>query len=123
MKLGRLPRQYSPRVPHLSAWLGGAVLPPPTVSVDYTVGMPANLGVMNNDQLGCCTCAAFYHALQVWTFNADGVIDTESDSEVLSLYEQACGYNPSNPQSDQGGVEQDVLAYLVNSGAPVTAGV
>ncbi len=80
--------------------------------------MPANLGVMRNDTLGDCTCAAYYHALQVWGFNAQKRIDTEPDLDVVKLYEQACGYNPNQGGEGPGGNEQKVLSYLVNPGAP-----
>lgn len=120
-KLGRLGRAYSPRVPHLSAVLAGATRLQPPVSVDYTKGLPSDLGFMLNDSLGDCTCAAYYHAKQVWSFNAAGAIDTQPDSNVRALYEQACGYNPADSSTDQGGVEQDVLTYLLNTGAPIGA--
>jgi hypothetical protein len=117
MKLGRQARRFDPRVPHLSARLAAVNLPPPPPSIDYTVGLPASLGVMGNDSLGDCTCAAYYHARQVWSFTATGVIDTEPDSDVLALYEGACGYVPGNSASDQGGIEQVVLSYLIKTGA------
>lgn len=124
MKLGRLPRLYSPSVPHLSALLAGRRqrLNPPPPAVDYTNVLPADMGMFGNDRLGDCTCAAAYHALQVWTANANPPIDTEADTEVISLYEEACGYNPANPSSDQGGCEQIVLQHLLNQGMPVTSG-
>jgi uncharacterized protein YvpB len=65
-----------------------------------------------------CTCAAVYHALQVWTANANPPIDTEPDNDALLLYEQACGYVPGQPNTDQGGVEQHVLGYWLTPGAP-----
>ena len=117
-KLGRKPRSYNPRIPHLSALLAGKTLAPPPPSANYVANMPANFGMMLNDQLGDCTCAAVYHARQVWTFNATKQEATEPDSDVLRLYEQACGYNPKNPASDQGGNEQHVLQFLLRKGAP-----
>ena len=81
-KLGRLLRTYDPRIPHLSALRAGQTPPTPPASIDYTKGMPANLGMMLNDTLGDCTCAAVYHAIQVWSFNALKKIDTEPDSDV-----------------------------------------
>ena len=71
VKFGRLHRTYDPRIPHLSALLAGQVPPPPPPSIDWTKGMPANLGMMLNDTLGDCTCAAVYHAIQVWTYNSN----------------------------------------------------
>jgi len=124
LRLGRLDRSFNPRIPHMSALLAGQTLPPPPVSVDYTKNMPANLGMMLNDTLGDCTCAAYYHALQVWTFNTSNgeKIDTEADADVEALYVQACGYDPNAGGEGPGGIEQNVLTYLLNTGAPVGAG-
>jgi hypothetical protein len=117
-KLGRLYRSYDPRVPHLSALVAGQTPPPPPVAVDWTKGMPANLGMMLNNTLGDCTCAAVYHAMQVWSFNADGKMVTQPDSDVEKLYIQACGYNPRVSGEGPGGNEQKVLTYLLKTGAP-----
>jgi hypothetical protein len=119
-KLGRLPRIYNPAVPHMSSIFKKIDDTPIPVSIDYTDGMPDDYGMMLNDQLGCCTCAAYYHAIQVWSYHTnktDGRI-TEPDLDVLQLYKDSCGYNPSNPLSDQGGIEQNVLTFLLNTGAP-----
>jgi hypothetical protein len=118
-KLGRLHRTYDPRVPHMSALLAGQVLPPPPPQVDWSNGMPTELGMMLNDRLGDCTCAAYYHALQVWSFDADTKkMDTEPDIDVEKLYIQACGYNPRVPGEGPGGNEQHVLTFLLKKGAP-----
>ena len=120
--LGRKPRAYNPRVPHMSALLAGKKLAPIPSSVHYASGMLADFGMMLNDTLGCCTCAAYYHARQIWTFNSATAEDTSPDSEVLELYAAACGYRPDQPTTDAGGVEQDVLTFLLNSGAPLVGG-
>lgn len=118
-KLGRLHRTYDPRVPHMSALTAGRTLTPPPPAKDWTVGMPANLGMMLNDTLGDCTCAAVYHAIQVWSFNTTGAALTEPDADVEELYEQACGYKPSAGGEGPGGNEQHVLTYLHKTGAPM----
>jgi len=118
-KLGRLHRTYDSRVPHMSALLAGQTLPTPPPSVDWTKGMPAKLGMMLNDKLGDCTCAAVYHAMQVWSFNASGKMVTQPDSDVEKLYILGCGYNPRVPGEGPGGNEQKLLTYLLNKGAPV----
>jgi hypothetical protein len=117
-KLGRLLRSYDPRIPHLSAIAAGQTRPPLPPSKDWTRGMPANLGMMLNDTLGDCTCAAFYHAFQVWTFNAGGRMVTQPNFDVKKLYILACGYNPRIGGEGPGGNEQDVLTYILRSGAP-----
>jgi hypothetical protein len=117
-KLGRTPRSFDPRVPHLSALLAGKTPPPPPPAIDYTTGMNGNFGVMLNDTLGDCTCAAYYHARQVWTFHSGKEV-TEPDVDVEKLYEEACGYNPHEPGEGPGGNEQTVLTYLHKTGAPI----
>jgi hypothetical protein len=123
-RLGRTARSFDPRVPHMSALMAGKQLPAPPASVDYTKGMPQDLGMMLNDTLGDCTCAAVYHAIQVWTFNASkgAKMETEPDGDVKKLYELACGYNPNTPGEGPGGNEQHVLKYLLQRGAPTGAG-
>jgi hypothetical protein len=117
-KLGRNPRTYDPRIPHLSALLAGKQVAPPPPSVNYTTGMPSNFGMMLNDTLGDCTCAAFYHAIQVWSFKAQKQEQTEPDQDVEQLYIQACGYNPKQGGEGPGGNEQHVLEYILTKGAP-----
>jgi hypothetical protein len=117
-KLGRLPRSHDPRVPMMHNLTVGIAQPAPPVAIDYTKGMPANLGMMLNNTLGDCTCAAFYHALQVWSFNCGDPIDTEPDKDVELLYEKACGYKPSQGGEGPGGNEQKVLTYILKDGAP-----
>lgn len=81
--------------------------------------MSSKLGIMLNDTLGDCTCAAVYHSIQVWTFNARKKMLTEPDSDVEKLYVLACGYNPRVPGEGPGGNEQHVLTYLLRKGAPM----
>jgi len=118
LKLGRLARSFNPKIPMLHTLLEAVAPTPVVAAVDYTKNMPANLGMMANDTLGDCTCAAFYHALQVWSFNALTKIDTEPDLDVVKLYELACGYNPAQGGEGPGGNEQHVLTYLLKKGAP-----
>lgn len=121
-KLGRLPRKYLSRVPHMSSLVekGGRINPPPECT--YTRKIPNDSGMMMNDVLGDCTCAAFYHARQTWSVNVGGNMITESDDCVKQLYKEACGYVEGDPSTDMGGYEQDVLTYLYRQGAPVGDG-
>jgi hypothetical protein len=54
----------------------------------------------------------------VWSFNAERSIDTEPDSDVKSLYIDACGYNPRLAGEGPGGNGQTVLTYILKKGAP-----
>jgi hypothetical protein len=122
MKFGRKPRKHDKRVPLMSALTAGQVLSLPPVAVNYTTGIPANLGMMLNDQLNDCCCAAVGHALEVWSFNAAGQMLTDPNNDVQAVYERSCGYTAGNAATDQGCILQDVLGYWVKQGVPTPSG-
>lgn len=119
LKLGRLPRHFNPAVPHMSALLADkSSLPPPPDEVTYIDALPDDSGMMLNDSLGDCTIAAMYHAIQLWTATTSKM-QTAKDSDVLAMYELICGYNPADPSTDQGGIEQHVLHEWLMRGIPL----
>jgi hypothetical protein len=118
--LGRKPRTYNPGVPHYSALLRPDLSPVPA-SVDNTSGI-TDWTVMGNDKIGDCTIAAIYHARQVWSAAVCGKPDTQPEEQVLSTYSAICGYVPGDPSTDNGGIEQDVLAYWIKNGIPLANG-
>lgn len=123
-KFGRLPRAYNPAIPHYSSLrMRLGALPPPPVSMDWTVGLSPDWGVMGNDVHGDCTAAAGGHAMQLWSGRAQGKEVTVSDDDVLSFYSGSTGWNPADPSTDRGGVEQDVLSYWLNTGFPMPDGI
>jgi hypothetical protein len=119
-KKGRLPRIFNPKIMHMSAIFGARTIPVPPVSVDWTKGI-TDFGMMLNDSLGDCTCAGIFHARQIWSANVL-TEKTENDDCVLKLYEEATGYRPGDASTDCGGVEQNVLSYLLNVGIPLADG-
>lgn len=89
-------------------------LPPAPGSVDYTGGAVTRRflsDVMGNDTLGDCTCAGVAHIAGAWQGEAGEPI-TVNAQDAVTLYEQACGYIPNDPSTDQGGDEQSVLTYV-----------
>ncbi len=106
MKLGRKAIKTDTRTLALGKYLKPS-LPAPPPSKDWTRGI-TDWGMMLNDKLGDCTIAGIAHAIQVWSANTDGEI-TVADSIVESYYEKWDGYNPSDPSTDRGGIELDVL--------------
>lgn len=119
-RFGRKARTHNKNIPLLSKLKRALALAPPVLppAVDYGAALPSWLSMYGNDLLGDCTCAAVYHAIQTWTGNANPPIDTEPDRNAILLYELSCGYNPQDPSTDEGGIEQDVLSYWFNSGVP-----
>lgn len=89
-------------------------LPAPAETRDWIAAAEkqcdGDFGEFLNDELGNCTLAdGPAHDTQIWTAN-NGTMITVPDSAVLAAYEKICGYNPSDPSTDQGGVETNVLA-------------
>lgn len=106
MKLGRKAVITDSRTLKLAKYISTALPAPPPAS-DWTKGI-ANWGMMLNDKLGCCTIAAVAHAVQVFSANTASEV-TVPDAQVLQYYEQWDGYKPSEPNTDSGGVELNVL--------------
>src|SRR6516164_1928105 len=78
---------------------------------------PIEWGMLANDRLGDCTCAAVLHMIMGWKAVANaGTPCHFKDEDAVSLYETVGGYNPANPSSDQGAVELDVLNYWRDTG-------
>ena len=114
-KFGRLPRLFNPLVPKMVD--ANAVLAPPSPPpyIDYTVGMPADLGMLMNATVSDCTAAAVLHAQQVWSFNANPPMTNMTDTEAVALYSASCGYKPGDLSTDTGGDEQTVLTYWLKN--------
>lgn len=106
MKLGRKAVKTDSRTLRLARYLTPA-LPAPPKAVDWTKGI-RQWGMMLNDRLGDCTIAGCAHAVQTWSANL-GAEKTIVDADVQAAYEYWDGYRPNHPETDQGGVELDVL--------------
>src|SRR5579884_1536389 len=67
VKLGKRPARHDPRTLRLGDYLLPR-LPTPKPRVDYTTKVPAGQwGMMANDKIGDCTCAAAGHMIEEWT--------------------------------------------------------
>jgi hypothetical protein len=106
MKLGRKAIKTDTRTLALGNYLKPS-LPAPPPAKDWTCGI-TDWGVMLNDKLGDCTIAGVAHAIQVWSVCTGSEI-TALDSTVLTYYQNWDGYNPADPNTDNGGIELDVL--------------
>lgn len=65
--------------------------------------------------VGCCTCAAVGHAVDIWSAGGASPV-TITAAQVVRLYELACGYVMGNASTDQGGNELAVLQYVATHG-------
>lgn len=98
--------QPDPNLPATFSW--------PQVTTDAVGGTP--WGMMLNDRLGDCTCAAVGHAVMLTSAISATTPDTISDDDVLALYEAVAGYDPATGANDNGAVETDVLKRWHDNG-------
>jgi hypothetical protein len=112
MKLGKRPAKFDKRVPLFARFADSDFVAPPIV--DWSKGQ-SDFGSMSNDSIGDCTAAGVGHAFQIWTGDVRREW-TPTDAQVVGFYSATTGYNPADPSTDQGGVEVDVLAYLLKNG-------
>ena len=107
MKLGKKEAVKDPRNLKMATYMPS--LPPVPLSCDWSQGI-TDWGMMRNNDLGDCTIAAAGHLMKQWTTNS-GAMFTVTDSDIVAAYAAVTGYSPSNPSSDTGAVEIDVLNY------------
>jgi hypothetical protein len=114
LKLGKLPARHDPRTLLLASYVTPA-LPPPPATADLTKKVSA-WGMMANDQIGDCTCAAAGHLLMEWTANSGKKMFTPTDKQIVAAYSAITGYNPTTGANDNGANEIDVLNYWRQTG-------
>jgi hypothetical protein len=113
MKLGKHPARIDPRTLKLARFLRETAPAAPDV-LDWFSGI-SDFGMMRNNDLGDCTCAALGHALQTVSA-ATGSEYTVHDDVVVDAYSRWCGYVRGDESTDQGGVELDILKQFRRDG-------
>lgn len=89
----------------------GAVAPS---SVDY-ITMPY-IGMLGNDRYGDCVEAANGHVVEQQTYFGQGTEVEVTTQQVLDSYSRITGFNPNDPNTDQGTMIQDGLNDLRKTG-------
>jgi len=115
LKLGKLTARHDPRTLLLATYATPA-LPAPPVQINVAKDVKGSWGMMDNDQIGDCTCAAAGHLLMEWTASAQGKMYTPSDAQIVAAYSAITGYNPKTGANDNGAQELDVLNYWRQQG-------
>lgn len=107
-------KKNDPRKPRLyfRMFTKAGITPP--ASVDFT-GMP-NIGMLGNDQYGDCVEAANGHIVEEQTFKGQGTEVGVTTAQALAEYSKITGFNPNDPNTDQGTMIQDGLNDLKKNG-------
>jgi hypothetical protein len=115
MKLGKLPPRIDPRTLRMAHYLKPLTKKKMPSAVKWSAKMTAPWGMMGNDTIGDCTCAAAGHMEEVWTASASALY-VPSDQDIINAYSAITGYTPNDPNMDQGAVMLDVLNFWHNKG-------
>ena len=105
--LGRLPAKRDHRVPRLSVLAPS--LPTAPARCTFYVAKVTRWILGDNDRIGDCTCVAPANVILALTTLA-GCPKRLLDDNIVAFYSGVSGYMPSDPNSDQGAMIEDVLA-------------
>lgn len=113
-KLGLKPIIERPKL-KLDKYVDVSKLPVINSPVRWSLGLMTNWGMLGNDTVGDCFWAAAAHAFMTWTANAGTQVNF-TDQQVLAAYSACTGYNPADPNSDEGTDMIVGLNYLKSTG-------
>jgi hypothetical protein len=118
-KLGRKPARRLLSTPSLGDFLDKATTWPAVAAQGWEFAVPANaLNILGNADYGDCAEAGALHLIQAQQYNVgETLVPTEQDA--LNLYSAVTGFNPSDPNTDQGTALIDLLNYWKTTGITV----
>ena len=101
LKLGKGAARHDPRTLLLASYITRRCPRRPPLAISRAkVG--SSWGMMDNDQIGDCTCAAAGHLIMEWTANAGKKMITPTDKQIVAAYSAITGYNPTPGANDNG---------------------
>lgn len=99
LKLGKKPAAETR--PAFTLVKYGAKLKAAPATGGHYKDVPDWQGMMGNDTLGDCVCAEAGHSTLYFNYIAGVFLDFPTQN-VVAMYEAVAGYNPKDPNSDQG---------------------
>lgn len=118
MKLGKRPARKDAIKIKFGSYISG-VAPPSKYS--HTALETQSWQMLGNETYGDCVWAGAGHETMLWNAEAKKTI-TFTDTSVLSDYSAVTGFNPNDPNSDQGTDMQVAASYRKKTGVVDAAG-
>lgn len=110
--LGKRSAVHIAEVPRMRAMAMMAHRPPEVLDRSH---INPNAQLLSNDVIGDCTAAGLLNAAAAQC-SLSGYRIGITDNDAIAFYTASTGYDPTNPSSDVGGVEIDVLGYAARHG-------
>jgi hypothetical protein len=107
-RLGKLSAVRDARIKRMS--IAAPNLPSPPLDANWFAAV-SSWGMLGNDSVGDCVEAATLHCIQQFSTYAESPL-IPTDAEALAFYEAATGYNPADPNTDQG-------SYVLGTGGTI----
>ncbi len=82
-----------------------------------------NWGMLANDRLGDCVIAMMLHSIEEFHLDAKSPVPAFTDEDAIRLYSEITGYDPHDPNSDQGTNEESAMTYWRHPGLRTSDGV
>lgn len=111
-KLGKLPARKDSITFKLDTYLTASPVHPAHFGHQ---ALESNWGMLGNDQYGDCVWAGAGHETILWNKEANKVVNI-TDNDVLSDYSAVTGFNPNDPNTDQGTDMQVAASYRRKTG-------
>jgi hypothetical protein len=80
-------------------------------------------GMLANDRVGDCVIAMMLHSIEEFHLDAGTPVPAFTDADAIKLYSEITGYDPSDPNSDQGTNEDSAMTYWRQPGLRTSDGV
>lgn len=111
LKLGKKPARRGAIKLKFSDLADSTVLPKPPRHFGHEKLLGKDWGVLGNDRFGDCVLAGAAHETMMWTRMGDAPDCLFTEDGVLSDYSAITGFNPRDPNSDQGTDMQEAASY------------
>jgi hypothetical protein len=115
LKLGKLPARKGAVKFKLANYLKLSSLPTPPSKAGHHALVIDWEGMLGNDRYGDCVFAGAAHETILWG-KEGGLNTTFTDKAVLSDYSAVTGFNPNDPNTDQGTDMQVAASYRRKTG-------
>jgi len=121
-KFGKKPATYDRRDLQFAHYRKGIVLPPHPEQFGHENLVPPDAwGMLGNDTVGDCVFAGADHETMLWTAEA-GNMAVFTPANAISDYSAVTGYDPGDPDTDQGTEVRLALQYRKRIGLIDAAG-